>query len=325
MQVGDLVRVTHPTFLKLYGISSDTDFKVDNVYGNGMVSLKDTTFTIHEKHLKPVAQTLDTWDEAVEAIDNGYPVEYEASKAFNLKGGTTAQDLEEAVEAIVECMVVHEELFTAYDVTKRVREANPNESFDHANVHQHIYVGLRQYLEDSGYVYHLVPLEGGVTATVYHPSHISEYSYKGVTTVWNLEEAVEELVTEWCDDKRSFTVWNVTRELRRQNPNVDISHNSVRTEVESLYFKSEMDDYARTVIEIGDWRPQLYHPMLTDVKEYIPHKGAQVLPLMSVLSTTDDTSVLSDAGVTVNEGLNDAPAPSLAQSLKRKFLHIFGG
>jgi len=87
----------------------------------------------------------------------------------------------------------------------------------------------------------------------------------------DLEELVENRVRQLVKNNRMFTVYDVTTQIRKQSPNLNIIHNDVKRVVEDIY---DDFDLTRTLIPIANPNPWLYHDWDQDPNEYVKNMSS---------------------------------------------------
>lgn len=93
---------------------------------------------------------------------------------------------------------------------------------------------------------------------------------------------VLDIVDDWVSDNLSFTAYDVTQELRKDNPNIDVKHDWVKKIVHDYYDYETFSSpyYVKDLIDVGKPNlppPWLYYPEGDDIKLYVPNKGPQDL------------------------------------------------
>jgi hypothetical protein len=101
---------------------------------------------------------------------------------------------------------------------------------------------------------------------------------------------VLDVVDNWVSDNLSFTAYDVTQELRKDNPNIDVKHDWVKKIVHDYYDYETFSSpyYVKDLIDVGKPNlppPWLYYPDGDDITSYVPNKGPQDLSKKPVSAT----------------------------------------
>jgi hypothetical protein len=118
---------------------------------------------------------------------------------------------------------------------------------------------------------------------------------RSVPGVDELDDFVVKMVNQFVSQNKSFTIYDVTKQLRDENPTVEFAHNDIRDIVNQMFKRDQITGYLKQLAQLKTGQSAFVYFNINDDVTSHPAVGGDISvvdPTVLVPAQTDDEEMI---------------------------------